>query len=117
MPTPRKHASHAQRQAAYRRRRQRLEGPCIPAVPGYPRWARMADWTRDLLDGLRWEMHDYSCQRSRRWQESDKADTFLEQLTQVSKTIALMEDLSQDWATLCPTPKRKPRKTDDQFDL
>jgi len=117
MPTPRKHASHAQRQAAYRRRRRRLDGPCFPAVPGYPRWARMAGWTHDLLDGLRWEMDAYYHERSERWLQSDRSEPFVEQIQNLIRTIALLEDLSMEWSALCPTRKRKPRKTDDQFDF
>ena len=117
MPTPRKHASHAQRQAAYRRRRQRLDGPSFPAVPGYPRWARMAAWMHGTLEGVRWEMDAYYRDRSERWQQSDRAEPFVEQLHNVSRAVALLEDLCMDWTALCPKRKRKPKPTDDQFDL
>ena len=116
MPTPRKHASHAQRQAAYRRRRQRLDGPSFPTVPGYPRWARMADWMHGTLEDLRSEMDAYYSDRSERWRQSDRADTFMEQLQNVSRTTTLLEDLSMDWTALCPTRKRKPPRG-DPFDL
>jgi hypothetical protein len=76
----------------------------------------MADWTRGLLDGLRWEMHDYYCERSKRWQESDKGDTFMEQLQHLAKTISRLEELSQDWSLQCPTHKTKPPPPVDPFD-
>lgn len=76
----------------------------------------MADWSRDLLEGLRWEMDAYYNDRSERWRQSDRADPFMEQLHNVSRTIALLEDLCMEWNALCPRRKRKARRN-HPFDL
>ena len=80
-------ATDAQRQAAYRRRRRDMvDGlmsarglPSLPAVstiPGWPRWKEAMRRIAAQLEVIEREMTDYYEERSERWQESDRAETF-----------------------------------------
>ena len=103
MPTPRQYANRAQRQAAYRnrqadRRREELSArampplPPIPSIPGNRRWAAMTQHALYLLQKVTEEMHDYYDERSEAWQESERADAFLERLQAVEAAADAAED-------------------------
>jgi len=105
MPTPRRYANHAQRQAAYRRRqaqarKEELADRTIPAappiatMPGWQRWNAITERLLLLLNTMHDEMHDYYDQRSDAWQESQRADAFSERLQAVEDAICAVEALS-----------------------
>ena len=91
MPQRKMHASHAHRQAAYRKRcleaqqRQLQEKglpalPAIPTVPGTPRWRLAVAKATELLSMVAQEMEDYFADRSEEWQESERGEGFRERL-------------------------------------
>jgi hypothetical protein len=105
MPTPRRYGSHAERQAAYRRRvaaarQQELAAkgvpplPRIPSLPGTRRWAAMTGQARRLLQTVHEEMQEYYEQRSEQWQESERGEAMAERLQGLQEAIAAVEGLS-----------------------
>jgi len=101
MPPPRKYATNALKQAAYRKRQAvavqeqlRAKGlpplPAPPQIPGRIRWRSAIERACDLLEQTATEMRDYSEERSERWLETLQAETFAEQLEAVE---SVLEDL------------------------
>jgi len=97
-------ATDAQRQAAYRRRRRAaIDGlmtarglPTLPAVSTIPRWPRWKEAMNRIaaqLEVIEREMTDYYEERSERWQESQRAEAFDENLN-VLRTIM---ETAQAW--------------------
>ncbi len=95
MPYPKKHASHAARQAAYHKRQEKarreqlqakglLALPAIPTIPGYPRWRQALAHAESLLDMVATEMEDYANERSEEWNETDRADQFRENIDAIT---------------------------------
>jgi hypothetical protein len=91
MPQPRKYASRAAQQAAYRKRqageqRRLLESkglpmlPAISTIPGHVRWNAMLVQAQTLLTEAADEMQEYHDDRSEEWQDSDKAEDMLERI-------------------------------------
>jgi hypothetical protein len=91
MPQPRKYASRAIRQAAYRQRTRQSQdnlltqrglpkGPAISSMPGTARWAAAIKQSESLVAMVIEEMQDYHDDRSEIWQESTQAETFLERI-------------------------------------
>jgi len=85
------YASHAHRQAAYRRRCQEARNrqladkglpplPALPAIPGTARWRVAIANATDLLSIVTDEMETYFDDRSEQWQESEKGEDFRERL-------------------------------------
>ena len=104
MPTPRRYASHAERQAAYRRRvaaarQQELQSkgmpplPRVPALPGTRRWVAMSGQALVLLQAVQEEMEEYADQRSEQWQESERGEAMAERLQALQEAIAAVEGL------------------------
>jgi hypothetical protein len=97
MAQPRKYASSAQRQAAYRKRQ--AQGDCtgltagLPSLPGYRRWNKAVASACQLLEIIRDEMQDYYDQRSERWQESERGEDFQERIESLSTIV----DDTNDW--------------------
>jgi hypothetical protein len=84
MPQPRKHSSHAERQAAYRsRRREALAAhldqkglpplPAVSTIPGHARWRQAMSNIEAQMMRIEAEMEAYYEERSERWQQTDKA--------------------------------------------
>jgi hypothetical protein len=95
MPTPRKYATNAERQAAYRVRGTATaptEAP-IPPAPGYRRWARMLRQVQGLLTAVTEEMATYWEARSAVWQESERGEAFTERL----EIVEALRDQVDDW--------------------
>lgn len=80
MPEVRKHATNAQRQAAYRKRKEQARTqqlsarslpplPAIPSMPGEVRWATALKHAQHLLESTLEEMEQYYDDRSEDWQE------------------------------------------------
>jgi hypothetical protein len=98
MPTPRKHANHAQRQRAYIERQKAAQlaaladkntpaGAAIPTMPSTARWRALAKQAQTILKALHSEMEDYWDERSEEWQESEKADAFQEEIDRVAEAL------------------------------
>ena len=98
MPQPRKYATRAEQQAAYRKRkavsdRERLAQkglpplPAIPTMPGSPRWRAMIEQASLLLSATVAEMQGYHDARSEHWQDSTKAEELLAKLEHVQAAI------------------------------
>ena len=104
MPTPKKHNSNAQRQAAYRKRQElarqierQQKGlpplPAIPAMPGTRRWTHMLEQARILVDTVKQEREDYYEERSESWQESDRGYDFLQGTEALDAVIDAIDGL------------------------
>ena len=87
MPTPKKHKSNAQRQAAYRKRLELARQmecqrgglpplPVISTMPGTRRWTHMMEHARTFVENVKQEREDYYDERSEAWQDSDKGADF-----------------------------------------
>jgi hypothetical protein len=97
-------ATDAQRQAAYRRRRRdMIDGlmsarglpplPSVSTIPGWPRWKEAMSRIAAQLEVIDDEMTDYYDERSERWQESERAESFDESLN-ILRTIM---ETAQAW--------------------
>ncbi len=104
MPTPRRYVSHAQRQAAYRRRvadarKQELLAkgmpalPSIPTMPGVRRWEALTQQALHLLRTVQEEMQEYYDERSEIWKEGERGEGMTEQLQALDGAIAAVEGL------------------------
>lgn len=104
MPQPRKYNSHAERQAAYQRRRQEAlqrqlqekglpAGPPLPAMPGTARWQCAIQKAVLFLATVAQEMESYYDDRSDAWRESDRGDVFQARLEAVQEAKSVVEDL------------------------
>lgn len=107
MPTPRRYASQAERQAAYRQRqeaarREALAGhglPILPRVatqPGRARWRRLLRQAGLLLQAVQEEMEAYSEQRSEAWHASERGEAFQERLEGLREAQAAVEELGME---------------------
>jgi hypothetical protein len=103
MPTPRKYANHAERQAAYRRR-QAEAAPVLTAgdpsspgskrrTPSPARWEALIRQARRLVEAAAEEMEEYYEQRSERWQESEPGEALLERLQSVQEAKSALEEV------------------------
>jgi len=104
MPQPRVYHSHAQRQAAYRRRCQEAisrqlrekglpDSPAISTMPGNARWRQAVANAVQLLSLVEQEMQAYYDERSDAWLESERADNFQERIDAVSEARQSVEDI------------------------
>ena len=94
MPRPRKYASPAARQAAYRARCRALAPPAsVPALPGYRRWEVLLQRAQHCLDQMAEEMAVYWEERSERWQDSERGETFSERFERVEELREQLGDL------------------------
>ncbi len=104
MPQSKLYASHAQRQAAYRRRcreatetQLRNKGlpalPAISTIPGATRWRQAITNATVPLSMVAEEMESYFDDRSEAWQESDKGETFREHLDAICEARDMVADL------------------------
>jgi hypothetical protein len=103
MPQPRKYASAAERQAAFRDRRaaawttqmqaKGLPGlPAVATIPGTTRWQSCVRTAYGLLTMVCDEMQTYADERSERWQDSDRAQEFADRLTSIVEIRDALED-------------------------
>jgi hypothetical protein len=105
MPGPPRHyPTNAARQHAYRvrrteARRQELapQGlpplPAIATMPGDPRWRAMVRQASRFLDTATEEMQAYYDRRSVAWQETERAEAFLERLQVLQEARSVLAEL------------------------
>jgi hypothetical protein len=105
MPQPRKHASAAARQAAYRTRQEEARRaalgakglPLLPAIatlPGWARWNASFMTAQALLTATLSEMQDYFDDRSETWQEGDRGEDYQERLALVEAALEAVGELT-----------------------
>ncbi len=105
MPQPRKYATRADQQAAYRQRRIASEQallsqkglpalPAIPTLPGKARWSAMIAQAHSLLVEAVVEMQSYHDARSAEWQESAKAEELLAKVEQLQETLEQLQGIA-----------------------
>ena len=94
MPTPKKYANAAARQAAYRQRLAAQAYPkAIPPVPGYRRWNVMKSQSLLAIETMVAEMESYYDQRSESWQDSSRGEAFCEVIESMSDIAASLRDV------------------------
>jgi hypothetical protein len=104
MPAPRKYENPVSKHAAYRKRQaeaRRLELsrkglpalPVIPTMPGNSRWTKMLEEAGILFRTVLDERETYHDERSEAWQESDKAEVFVETTEAIRAIVEGIEDL------------------------
>ena len=104
MPQPKVHASAAERQAAFRARRERARQaeiaakglpplPIIPSIPGWARWNATFRMAHDLIDGAVSEMQDYYDDRSDAWQESERGEEHQERVASAETVRDALDEL------------------------
>ena len=104
MPQPRKYATRAEQQAAYRHRRAVSDGerlhqkglpalPAIPSIPGNARWSAMIAQAHLLLSEAVVEMQNSHDDRSEQWQESARAEELLAKLEHLQETMDALEGI------------------------
>ena len=105
MPQPRKHASPADRQSAYRKRCVRtrqieLAGkglpplPAIATMPGWPRWNASLNAARVLVERTVEEMREYFDERSEEWQEGERGAEYQERIDAVQTALDALDELN-----------------------
>ena len=98
MPTPRKYANQALRQAAYRERTRQSQdsrllqrglppGPAIATMPGTARWNAAIKQARVLVEMVVEEMQGYHDDRSEEWQETAQASALTERMDALQELI------------------------------
>jgi hypothetical protein len=104
MPTPRRYANQAERQASYRQRlaavrEQELQVkglpslPTIPTIPGVRRWELLRRQAQGLLQTALEEMQSYQEQRSDAWRESERGERMAELIPALEDIVAALEEL------------------------
>ena len=98
MPQPRKFATPAPRQRAYRARKRAAlaayaSNPATaPARPGPSRWKTLLAQADLLLRTTQREMERYFEERSEPWQESERGEAFLERIENVETAREALQD-------------------------
>ena len=106
MPQPRRYATRALQQAAYRKRQAaardeqlRAKGlpalPAPPQIPGRVRWRSAIETAGAVLEQTAAEMQDYYADRSEEWQESERAEALLEQIGTLEEVIDKLHTLNE----------------------
>jgi hypothetical protein len=105
MAQPRKHATNAKRQAAYRARLRDIAtdplvlpaAATITSMLSSARWRAALDQAARLLQTIGEEMQAYSDQRSERWHDTESAESFHECLDQVVELQTQLDDLRSNF--------------------
>jgi hypothetical protein len=104
MPQPRKYASPAARQAAFRARREQARQielaakglpslPVIASMPGWARWNASFKAAHELIADTLGEMQDYYADRSESWQEGERGEEHQEKISSVETIADALSDL------------------------
>ena len=102
MPQSRMHASHAARQAAYRKRQEQARKrqlhamglpplPIIATLPGSARWTGAISQANCLLTMVVEEMQDYFDERSEQWQEDERGEAHQQRMEAVQEIADALE--------------------------
>ena len=105
MPRTRVHLTDAQRQRAYRQRRQQAvqqqlqakdlpPGSPISSMPGRSRWNALIHNALASLEMAHAEMENYCAGRSEPWQEGDRGQAwqeYLESLAEITQALTELE--------------------------
>ena len=98
MPTQRKYATNADRQAAYRARCETMLPsvglPTPTSISVYRRWAALTMQARGILDGVAEEMVTYDKKRSEAWQNSERGELFQEHVETLEEILDVLRDLT-----------------------
>jgi hypothetical protein len=103
MPQPKKHASPAARQAAYRRRTQGAHQadllarglpalPVIATMPGGRRWNAALSSARVLATTTLGEMEEYFQDRSEQWRESNRGAEHQDRTAAVEAALDALDE-------------------------
>lgn len=103
MPAPRLHASHAARQAAYRKRQQQARqqelvakglppSPALATLPGKARWEQAIAQAACLLEMVSSEMQNYFDERSEAWQESERAEEHRQRIEALEEIVSALQN-------------------------
>lgn len=122
MPQPKRYATRAEQQAAYRQRRVISEQellarkglpplPVIPTLPGKARWCAMLSGAHALLCGACEEMQTYHDERSEAWQESEQAEQLLAHIALLEESLEPLREV-QAALTVGRPGGRRADKTD-----
>lgn len=93
MPTPRKHATNAARQAAYRARLA-APPPCGGPLPAR-QWGLRLGQAQALLEAVAAAMAVYAAARTAAWHDSERGDQFAERQEALDEAISLLRDLAE----------------------
>ena len=98
MPSPRKYATRADRQAAYRQRcamkRASTVSPIARPLAGSRRWNALTDQARAILAEVAREMTTYWQERSDAWQSSERGELLNEQVETLEEILDLLRELT-----------------------
>jgi len=105
MPQPKKYASPAARQAAYRARQENARQQTLArkGLPSLPVIATMAGWARwnasfrnahEMIADSLGEMQDYFEDRSESWQAGDRGEEHQEKIASVEAVLDALSDLT-----------------------
>jgi len=103
MPQPKKHNSHAERQAAYRKRQREALAAhlnekglpplsAISTIPSRSRWHQAMSSIEAQMMRIEAEMEAYYDERSERWQQSDKAEEFDQKLEDLRAALKIVTE-------------------------
>ena len=97
MPTPRKYATNADRQAAYRARcaMRPPTGLLAPAPPGTRRWTELVRQAHALLESVGEDMAAYAAARTDAWHDSERGDAFQERLALIEEAMSLLQEVAE----------------------
>jgi hypothetical protein len=104
MPQPKRYASAAARQAAYRQRCEQARQaalaakglpslPVVATMPGGVRWKASLTSAHELMADTLGEMQDYFDERSESWQESSRGEDHQERIGALEAVLDALEDL------------------------
>ena len=108
MPQPRKYATRAEQQLAYRQRCQQARTaelsakglpplPAIATLPGWPRWNASLKAAHERLACTLNEMQHYYADRSEDWQESERGEEHQERIDSLETVLDALSELTQTW--------------------
>ena len=100
MPRQRQYETAADRQAAYRKRRDEArlgQQRATPSKLSVHRWRKEIMAAHTLLGTVEQEMNAYYDERSETWKDGETGETFQERLDALSEVHEQIENLLTDW--------------------
>ena len=104
MPQHRKYNTNAERQEAYRARRERARQialaakglpslPSIATIPGWTRWNASFTAAHALIEDSLSEMQEYFDNRSESWQEGERGEEHQERIASAEAVLDAIDEL------------------------